>query len=286
MTRGMIVGVADNSVSRRSLLSLRFAVRPPPPDYAPLKEAIADRWSAGADGLLRAWEPLAPALCDAADVEEGLRVLDVGTGDGNVALEAARRGAAVTACDLGHPQIARARAREMMQDPAGREGARPAPVFWTAADVERLPFDDVCFDVVLSAHGAILAPRPRRALREMLRTLRPGGLLALAAPAPDSLLARALELSGESFAAAWGREDVMRERILAVAPGTEVEVRTHTLELAFESERDAWLAHAGPLGLTDAVRDAFADAVAVRSHAADSVRIDEPVTLVLARRAA
>jgi SAM-dependent methyltransferase len=212
-------------------------------------------------------------------------VLDVATGDGNVALEAARRSAAVTACDIAGAQLDRARAREMTRDPE-RKTAPPAPVFWVEADAEKLPFDDDCFEVALSAHGAIFAPRPRRVLREVLRTLVPGGLLALAAPAPDSLLACALELSGEGFAAAWGREEVMRERLLAVAPAAEVEVRTHTLELAFESERDAWLAHAGPLGLVDANRDAFADAVAVRSHATGSVRIDEPVTLVLARRAA
>src|SRR2546423_1051200 len=82
------------------------------------------------------------------------------------------------------------------------------------------------------------AARPRRAARELLRVLRPGGTLVLAAPAPRSLLAQVLRLAqggpgalpdGIPSPAAWGREEVARRRIAAVAPGTAVEVRTHQL---------------------------------------------------------
>jgi 2-polyprenyl-3-methyl-5-hydroxy-6-metoxy-1,4-benzoquinol methylase len=255
----------------------RTAARADPVD---VKLAITLRWVPGADTLLRAWEPLAPMVCDAAAIGPGMRVLDAATGDGNVALEAARRGATVTAADLVMRQLERAGERA---DAAG------LPIDWLAADVESLPVADETFDVAVSVYGAIFAPRPRRATRALLRALQPGGLLVLAAPAPGSLLARAFELAprpaGVPSPAAWGREDVARERILAVAPDTEVEVRTHSFAVEFESELAAWLAHAGPLGLPAAARDRFADAVAMLADDAASVHIDEPVTLVLARRA-
>src|SRR4051812_11063758 len=104
---GMIAAVPEDPLSRRSLLRLDFG-RWARPDPAAVKDELAARWAAGAEALHRAWEPLAPVLCDAAGLEAGARVLDAGTGDGNVALEAARRGAEVTAVDLASEQLGRA----------------------------------------------------------------------------------------------------------------------------------------------------------------------------------
>jgi 2-polyprenyl-3-methyl-5-hydroxy-6-metoxy-1,4-benzoquinol methylase len=282
---GIIASVADDPLSRRALLRLDFGrARAPRPDPAPYKAGLGWRWHGGADLLLRAWEPLAPVLCDVAGVRPGDRVLDAGTGDGNVALEAARRGATVTGVDLVPAQVTRARERA---EAAGLD------VDLRTGDVEDLQDADGSYDVVLSAYGATLAPRPRLAVRELLRVLRPGGLLVLAAPGPHSLAARVLELAQEGpgerprgipSPAAWGREDLARERIEAVAPGTEVEVRTHPLALAFGSEADAWQAYSGPFGLPPRVRDRFADLIGALSDAIARVEIEEPVTLVLARR--
>jgi hypothetical protein len=85
--------------------------------------------------------------------------------------------------------------------------------------------------------------------------------------------------------AAWGREDIALERIEAVAPGTPAEVRHHRLALVFASEADAWDAYSRPFGLSDDSRDAFADLVAARSDSLARVEIEEPVTVVVARRA-
>jgi SAM-dependent methyltransferase len=275
--------VADDPLSRRALLRLDFRrLRGDRPDPGAVKASVAWRWEAGAEALHRAWEPLAAVLCDVAEVGEGMRVLDAATGDGNVALEAARRGAVVVGYDLSPAQLDRARARPDAD-----------VVTWATGDVESLPDDDETYDVVLSAYGAALAPRPRRTVRELLRVLRPGGLLVLAAPAPRSLAARAIRLAqdgpgalppGIPSPASWGREDVALERVAAVAPGTDAEISHHPLALSFASEAEAWDAFAGPFGLSDTTRDAFADLVAARSDSLARVEIEEPVTLLVARR--
>jgi SAM-dependent methyltransferase len=278
--------VSDDALSRRSLLRLQFDWRPatPPLDVEPIKDATAARWAAGAERLHRAWEPLAAEVCDAAGVGDGMSVLDAACGDGNVALEAARRGAVVSAYDLSPAQLERGRERAL----AERLDAK-----WVEADLEALPGFDESFDAVLSVYGAALAPRPKRTIRELLRLTRRGGMLVLAAPAPYSLFDRALELAQEGPArlparipspGEWGRDEVARERILAVAPDTDVEIRLIPLVLEFEGEEQAWEAFAGPFGLPDGARDRFADEISARSESLATVRITDWVALILARR--
>jgi SAM-dependent methyltransferase len=58
--------------------------------------------------------------------------------------------------------------------------AKDAPVDWRDGAAEALPFPDAAFDAVISQFGMMFfADRPR-AVREMLRVLRPGGRLAVA----------------------------------------------------------------------------------------------------------
>ena len=45
---------------------------------------------------------------------------------------------------------------------------------WQVADAEDLPFEDERFDCVGSVFGAMIAPRPEVAARELFRVVRPG----------------------------------------------------------------------------------------------------------------
>lgn len=96
--------------------------------------------------------------------------LDVATGTGEIAVPAAKRGAAVTGIDLAPKLIEKARAH-------ARESG--IEVAFEVGDAERLPYPDASFDVVTSSFGVMFAPDQRAVAAELARVCRPGGTLAL-----------------------------------------------------------------------------------------------------------
>lgn len=108
----------------------------------------------------------ASSLLDAAGVGRGVRVLDVGTGTGTVAVLACARAAKVTAVDAepGMLEVARRRA----PDAVTRHAVLP-----------HLPFPDACFDAVVANFVINHVGDPSAAIREMRRVVRPGGRLAV-----------------------------------------------------------------------------------------------------------
>jgi SAM-dependent methyltransferase len=129
----------------------------------------------------------AARLVKFAGVHPGQSVLDVACGTGVVAVTAARQGAKVTGLDLTPELLDRARFNSQM---AGAE------IAWHEGDVEKLPFADAAFDVVLSQYGHMFAPRPELAISEMLRVLQPGGTIAFSTWPPDLLMGRMFSLVG------------------------------------------------------------------------------------------
>jgi len=94
--------------------------------------------------------------------------LDVATGPGWVAAQAAGRGASVVGVDVAEAMIARARS------------AHPGLEF-RQADAHELPFADASFDAVVGNLAIMHLSRPERAMAEFVRVLRPGGRLVLTA---------------------------------------------------------------------------------------------------------
>jgi SAM-dependent methyltransferase len=103
-------------------------------------------------------------LLDAAGVTAGTYVLDAGTGTGTAAVAASARGARVRAMDADAGMVAAARERGL--------DAR-------VAVLPELPFPDGEFEAVVGNFVLNHVGRPRAALTELRRVLRPGGRIAL-----------------------------------------------------------------------------------------------------------
>jgi len=118
----------------------------------------------------------------------GERVLDLGCGAGRHAFEAARRGAAVVALDAGVGEVQAVRATAYAMAEAG-ELASGGSILAVQGDARRLPFPDASFDRVVAAEVLEHIPEDRRALGELARVLRPGGVLAVTVPrcGPEAL---------------------------------------------------------------------------------------------------
>lgn len=100
----------------------------------------------------------------------GLRVLDVGCGDGILILELARRGARATGVDTSTRMVGAARQR------AKRAGY---DVPFGVAQAEALPFAPGTFDVVIGVTVLCFIEDAAEGLREMSRVLGPGGRLVI-----------------------------------------------------------------------------------------------------------
>jgi ubiquinone/menaquinone biosynthesis C-methylase UbiE len=129
-------------------------------------------------------------------IEPGMRVLEVGPGNGRYTLAAARRvgeqGKVITV-DIEPRMIERVRAR------AEAEGVDNVEA--RVADVYDLPFDEGSFDAayMIAVIGEI--PDPDRAMREFHRVLKPGGTLAFSELLMDPDYPRASTLVREASAA-------------------------------------------------------------------------------------
>jgi ubiquinone/menaquinone biosynthesis C-methylase UbiE len=121
-------------------------------------------------------KPLALRVIALARLMPGERVLDVATGTGIVACQAAINvgpTGTVMGIDLSDSMLAAAQAK------ANRAGLNDQ-VGFRKMDAEALAFKKESFDAVLCLFALLHFPNPLVALREMLRVLRPGGKLVLA----------------------------------------------------------------------------------------------------------
>ena len=137
----------------------------------------------------------------------GMRLLDVGTGDGTYAIEAASRGAIVTALDSS----------QSMLDAARRRAAeRGLSVTFRRGRAEALPFEDGSFDVVLGITVLCFVLEALPAVREMARVLAPGGRLVLGELGRHSVWAAERHLRGWLGAQAWRHARFWSRRELAL----------------------------------------------------------------------
>jgi ubiquinone/menaquinone biosynthesis C-methylase UbiE len=156
------------------------------------------------------------ALVQRLGITKGLRVLDLGCGDGTTALPAAKLGADVLGVDIARNlvEVGNKRAAEHgLTNCTFQEG--------DASNLEQLP--DKAFDLVISIFGAMFAPKPFEVAKEMVRVTRPGGRIVMGnwIPNDPTLVAQILKISSgytppppEGFVSpvTWGIESNVIER--------------------------------------------------------------------------
>jgi SAM-dependent methyltransferase len=156
------------------------------------------------------------ALVKSLGITPGMKVLDLGCGDGTTALPAARLGADVLGVDIAHNLVdaGTRRARdEGLTNLRFQEG--------DATDLRELK--DESFDLVVSIFGAMFAPRPFDVAKEMVRVTRRGGRTVMGnwIPGDPTLVAQILKISAayappppEGFISpmTWGVEASVIER--------------------------------------------------------------------------
>jgi ubiquinone/menaquinone biosynthesis C-methylase UbiE len=178
------------------------------------------------------------ALVQRLGITKGLKVLDLGCGDGTTALPEAKLGADVLGVDV---------ARNLVE--AGRKRAAEQGVInikfqeGDASNLEYVP--DKAFDLVVSIFGAMFAPRPFDVAREMMRVTRPGGRIVMGnwIPNDPTLVAQLLKISSnytppppEGFVSpmTWGVESKVIERFTAAGVSKhDISFDRHTFTFNF-----------------------------------------------------
>jgi SAM-dependent methyltransferase len=192
-------------------------------------------------------------LVDTLGITNGLKLLDLGCGDGTTALPAARRGAEVLGVDIATNLVA-----------AGNQRARAAGLAnctfqeGDASDLNELADDS--FDLVVTVFGAMFAPRPFDVAQEIVRVTRPGGRIVMGnwIPGDPTLVAQLLRISAaysppppEGFISpvTWGVEEDVLARYAAAGISHE--------QISFSRETYRFVSPAAPTELVAAFRSYY-----------------------------
>jgi SAM-dependent methyltransferase len=220
-----------------------------------------------AEGMRESGESLVGRL----GVTRGLRVLDLGCGDGTTALPAAQQGADVLGVDIASNLVAAGNARAQA---LGLTNLR-----FQEGDASNLDdLDDAGFDLVISIFGAMFAPNPYDVAKEMVRVTKPGGRIVMGnwIPNDPTLVAQILRISAsysppppDGFVSpmTWGVEDEVVERFTAAGIPEE--------QISFERDTYTFNYPGSPSELVAAFRSYYGPTMNAFDAAASNSREDE-----------
>jgi SAM-dependent methyltransferase len=210
------------------------------PDLAtpdPLTERVRSTWTSGDFGRIAAgYVDGAADFIARLELAPRERVLDVACGTGNLAIPAARAGAAVTGVDIAPNLIAQANSRAADER---------LSITFEVGDAESLPYESESFQTVVTMFGAMFAATPERAAAELLRVTESGGRIAMASWTPTGFIGQMLKTTvayvpppaGLPSPLLWGTEDAVRERLGSGLSALAFARRTMTFEYPFGPEQ-------------------------------------------------
>ena len=178
------------------------------------------------------------ALVQGLGITKGIKVLDLGCGDGTTALPAAKLGADVVGVDIAQNLVEAGTKRAAAQGLTNikfQEG--------DASNLEQLPGKE--FDLVITIFGAMFAPKPFDVAKEMVRVTKSGGRIVMGnwIPNDPTLVAQILKISSnytppppEGFVSpmTWGIEGNVVERFAAAGiPAEQISFARDTFTFNF-----------------------------------------------------
>lgn len=187
------------------------------------------------------------ALVAQLGITQGLKVLDLGCGDGTTAIPAAKLGADVLGVDIARYLVDAGNKRAQshgLDHCKFREG--------DACHLQDL--SDATFELVISIFGAMFAPRPFDVAREMVRVTRPGGRIVMGnwIPGDPTMVAQLLKICSaytppppEGFISPmlWGIEQNVIERFgSAGVPQDRISFLRDTVTFNYPGAPSAFLA--------------------------------------------
>jgi ubiquinone/menaquinone biosynthesis C-methylase UbiE len=151
-------------------------------------------------------------------ITKGLKVLDLGCGDGTTAIPEAELDANVLGVDIAANLV---EAGNIRAKAAGLTNLK----FQEGDATNLVDLDDQTFDLVVSIFGAMFAPKPFDVASEMVRVTRRGGKIVMGnwIPGDPTLVAQILKISSaytppppEGFISPmlWGVEDQVTDRFV------------------------------------------------------------------------
>jgi SAM-dependent methyltransferase len=186
------------------------------------------------------------ALVQTLGIMKGLKVLDLGCGDGTTALPAAKLGADVVGIDIARNLVEagnKCAAEHGLTNLKFQEG--------DASNLEQVP--NKSFDLIVSIFGAMFAPKPFDVAKEMVRVTRPGGRIVMGnwIPNDPTLVAQILKISSnytppppEGFVSpmTWGIESNVIERFAgAGVPADKISFARDTFTFNFPGTPSAFV---------------------------------------------
>ena len=155
------------------------------------KPAMKERVKLGYDGVfsdhITKYEELAGEFQRKAAAAQltgldlrGKEIIDIGCGTGIISLLALEMGAKRVVCgDISEYML------KLAEESFRKTGFNQDRINFYQLDAESLPFDDNCFDAVITGMSFGLFPDQVKAAREMYRVLKPGGMISLGAHGPE-----------------------------------------------------------------------------------------------------
>ena len=225
----------------------------------------------------------------------GQRVLDVGTGTGVSARNAARFGARVIGVDPNEELLAAAKELSKHVTP---------PIEFRAATAESLADDDAYFDSIISTFGVMFSSEPSQAAHELARVLKPRGRMVLANWIPGGAVEKTFGLirkydpkrkasvGGGASPMDWGRPEYLSRLFES---SFQLTFEEGTSKAHFDSAEHMYEFHArgfGPLrelleGMSEddqrAVRDEFIE-IHDQYTVPAGIAISRPYLIVLGKR--